>query len=98
MSENKKESIEVARQCSKCGGEMIQGFVLDLAGEGGGVFVSSWAPGAPKTSVLKLFWGLIQQPTGIKTQERIPIGTFRCSVCGFLESYAAAEFAVESEQ
>ena len=32
--------------------------------------------------------------TGIKpTNAKIPIGTFRCRTCGFLESYAREEFA-----
>ena len=71
-------------QCPKCNGEMVQGFIVDSVK--GGVVVSSWFAGAPKSS-----W------FGIKAPElkAIPIGTFRCSACGFLESYARPEFAAE---
>jgi hypothetical protein len=34
---------------------------------------------------LESFWGT-------KVREQIPIGTFRCAVCGYLESYAQAQF------
>jgi hypothetical protein len=45
--------------------------------------VSSWVEGPP----VKSFW------YGAKVREKIPIGTFRWAVCGYLESYARAEFA-----
>lgn len=68
--------------CPKCQGEMEQGFVLDNTY--GGRIVSHWSAGPPKKS----FW------TGTKLSEakQIPIGTFRCKDCGYLESFARAEF------
>ena len=72
-------------QCPKCNGEMVQGFIVDRTK--GAVHVSSWFAGAPKRS----FWFGIKEPAS----EAIPIGTFRCSACGFLESYARPEFAAE---
>ena len=74
-------------QCPKCKSEMAQGFVLDNTY--GARVVSHWAPGAPRTS----FW------TGTKVAEKdlIPIGTFRCPSCGYLEMYARDEFAARSE-
>lgn len=69
--------------CPKCEGEMVQGFVPDH-GHGGAILVSSWVAGPPAKS----FW------YGTKVQGKgIPIGTFRCASCGYLESYARAEFA-----
>lgn len=69
--------------CPKCNGEMEQGFVLDMTY--GAQRVSEWVRGAPEKS----FWTKIKAPaTG-----RIPIGTLRCTSCGFLESYARPEFA-----
>ena len=68
-------------QCPKCSSEMVQGFIVDWkAGR-----VDNWVEGAPEKS----FW------TGIKAdpEKCIPVGTFRCTVCGFLESYARPEFA-----
>jgi hypothetical protein len=62
---------------------MKQGFVLEATYGGQGV--SHWGAGAP----MKSFW------TGAKASEKliIPIGTFRCASCGYLESYARDEFA-----
>ena len=68
--------------CPKCQGEMEQGFVLDNTQ--GVQIVSHWSSGQPKKS----FW------TGTKLSEdkQIPIGTFRCKDCGYLESFARPEF------
>ena len=73
-----------AIHCPKCNGEMVQGFIFDRA-DGGQRRVINWVEGAPN----KAFW------TGTKVPEEkcIPVGTFRCSICGFLESYAHTEFA-----
>ena len=64
---------------------MQQGFVLDNTH--GARLVSQWGPGAP----LKSFWTGMKLPEG----DLIPIGTYRCSSCGFLESYAREEFAAK---
>ena len=71
--------------CPKCKGSMEQGFVLDNTSSGR--VVSQWAAGTP----LKSFW------TGTKLPaiELIPIGTFRCSACGYLEAFARPEFAAQ---
>jgi hypothetical protein len=71
-------------RCPKCNGEMVQGFIFDVYGGK----VENWMEGAPKRS----FWS----GTGgakISADKCIPVGVFRCSACGFLESYARAEFA-----
>jgi hypothetical protein len=70
-------------RCPKCNGEMLQGFVIDRTERR--IFVSGWFEGAPKSS---FWWG-----TSAPEVNRFPIGTFRCSACGFLESYARPEFA-----
>jgi hypothetical protein len=75
-----------ANRCPKCNGEMVQGFTVDRTY--GGIFVSDWFEGAPKRS----FW----LPVNVRKKQRVPIGTFRCSNCGFLECYARSEFAAES--
>ena len=70
--------------CPKCRGEMVQGYVLVFTPVG--VHVSQWNAGIPKKA-----FGV-----GIKDSPlQIPIGTFRCESCGFLESYARDEFAAE---
>ena len=79
------ESDKVGKRCPKCDGEMIQGFVLDQAP--GSFQVPSWTPGAPASS----FWF----GTKIDRKNSIPIGSFCCSSCGFLESYAQRQFAAK---
>ncbi len=64
--------------CMKCGGRLTEGFVVD---QGYGVVdVSTWQGGAPQKS----FW------SGIKTDKsaQLPITTYRCQRCGYLEQYA----------
>ena len=65
--------------CAKCGKAMEAGFVLDHEGHRAGT-QSAWIDGAPEPS----FW------TGVKLKEhqRLPVTTYRCPGCGFLESYA----------
>jgi hypothetical protein len=68
--------------CPKCQGEMVQGFVADFAH--GQVVVSTWVEGPPEKS----FWS----GTKVPRDRCVPIGTFRCADCGYLESYAHPEF------
>jgi hypothetical protein len=61
---------------------MVQGFIVDFTA--GGKLVNNWVEGAPEKS----FW----QGTNVPAEKCVPVGTFRCSACGFLESYARPEF------
>jgi hypothetical protein len=70
--------------CPKCNGSMTCGFIADFTY--GHIEVSSWVEGPPERS----FW----TGTKVPKEKRIPIGTFRCTACGYLESYARPEFAV----
>jgi hypothetical protein len=69
--------------CPKCQGEMVQGFVADY-GESSVAAVETWVEGPPK----KAFWWGVKVPV----LDKLPIATFRCESCGFLESYARKEF------
>ena len=71
--------------CPKCQGEMIQGFVADFTHAG--VVVATWVQGPPE----KAFW----TGTKIEPRKKLPVATFRCASCGFLESYARKEFAAK---
>ena len=64
--------------CPKCNGDMEAGFVPDFSY--GSVFCSSWVEGDAEKGWLG----------GVKTKNRtkIAITTYRCTNCGFLESYA----------
>jgi hypothetical protein len=64
---------------------MEQGFVMDNTY--GGLLVSQWAAGQPQKS----FW----RGTKMPAEKLIPIGTFRCASCGYLESFAMPEFAAK---
>ncbi len=58
---------------------MQEGFILDVSE--GDRLVSSWVGGKPEAS----FWALGAK---IKGKEQYPIQSFRCTKCGYLESYA----------
>lgn len=65
-------------RCPKCEGAMEEGFLRDAAH--GANLQSTWVAGAPVHS----FW------TGVRLRGlvQLPVVTFRCRECGFLESYA----------
>jgi DNA-directed RNA polymerase subunit M/transcription elongation factor TFIIS len=65
--------------CAKCGGEMSAGYVLNL-GLPAAAGPSTWQEGDPEPS----FW------TGVKHfgKAKHPVTVYRCTACGYLESYA----------
>ena len=75
-------------RCPKCNGLMVQGFIIDWQGRQLSR-VSNWVEGAPGKP--SWFGQIVPAPA----EKRIPVGTFRCSACGFLESYAHPEFAAK---
>ena len=72
--------------CPKCGGEMEEGFIGD--NNLTNVVASVWIAGAPESS----FW---TGKAGVKVAGRAKrrVQSFRCTNCGYLESFAAAEWA-----
>ena len=73
--------------CPKCKSEMKQGFVPGPSNLGfEKTVICQWMEGEPKRS----FWTGVK---GLWSRPKIPIATFRCIECGFLESYARFEFA-----
>jgi hypothetical protein len=74
------ESADIAMietpKCSKCGGEMEEGFVLDRH------YSAKWVAGEPKTSFPgPRVWG----------KEQHEIHMFCCKKCGYLEGYVSRE-------
>ncbi len=65
-------------KCTKCGGRVEEGFMLDAMH--GGYKAEEWVEGAPERS----FW------TGVKVSDRsrYKLRAFRCTKCGHLELYA----------
>jgi predicted RNA-binding Zn-ribbon protein involved in translation (DUF1610 family) len=72
-------------QCTKCKGEMAQGFVADYSMAA--ALVASWHAGQPKKKLV----GHTKAPRA----EGVPIGAYRCQNCGFLEFYADLGFAAQ---
>jgi hypothetical protein len=70
--------------CPKCEGEMVQGFLADFMSPG--VSVALWVEGPPKKS-----WAGVK----LEPRKKIPVATYRCNKCGYLESYARKEFAAK---
>ena len=66
------------RTCPKCQGAMSEGFILDHNHSARAV--GRWVEGAPEKS----FWLGIR----LRGKTQLPIVTWRCGSCGFLESYA----------
>ena len=65
-------------KCPKCQGTMEEGFIIDRMQ--GGALPESWFRGLPDKS----FWfGTVSR--GITNYQ---IAAFRCTECGFLESFA----------
>ena len=63
--------------CPKCQGSMSEGF--SAADRQGMRTVSSWHEGEPR----KAWWGDVKM-----SKKPLPIITWRCNRCGFLENYA----------
>lgn len=69
-------------ECPKCRAAMEEGFLLDRT-HGVNYGQGTWIAGLPQRS----FWvGLI-----IRKRPQISVVTYRCSRCGFLESYASGQ-------
>jgi hypothetical protein len=65
-------------ECIRCHAHMESGWVADNTQAG--FTQQDWSPGEPQSS----FW------TGLKVEKdkAVPVTTFRCPNCGYLESYA----------
>ncbi len=70
------------KRCPKCQASMAEGFIPFE--KGGFPRVLGWFAGAPK----KGWWGTLNMPG-----KPMPITTYRCAKCGFLEHYATGKGA-----
>ena len=69
----------MSKSCTKCGGRMEQGFLLDER-DGNMKDVTDWVEGAPE----KGWFGTVK----VRGKRRLAVETHRCMRCGYLESYA----------
>jgi hypothetical protein len=76
----KSHQMDIAPECSKCGGEMEDGFMLDCSHAAR--VVARWVAGKSEPS----FW----TGTKVRDKELHETQTFRCTKCRYLESYARA--------
>ena len=70
-------------KCAKCGSSMEEGFTLDL-GHANTPKAAAWVSGPPERAFEQSFW----MGTKLKGKGKRQICTFRCTRCGYLESYA----------
>ncbi len=73
----------MSERCGKCGGTLKEGFLVDSSKNA--TRVAEWAEGAPQYWVLRIL--------RMRGRRKLPVRSFRCSRCGFLESYALEERA-----
>lgn len=73
---------EKLQNCPKCGGTMTEGFMMGHV-LGTTAFPEHWHPGVPQCNV---FGG-----TQVEKEKLIPIRSFRCEQCGFLEQYTQTQ-------
>ncbi|CAN5680395.1 hypothetical protein BH10CYA1_BH10CYA1_64760 [soil metagenome] len=71
-----EDLMEFTSSCPKCKGQMEQGFIVDY---GKRDYISEWSQGPPDLTSLSRV---------AKVKKPREITTYRCSGCGFLESYA----------
>jgi hypothetical protein len=73
--------MSLAVECIRCHAQMESGWVPDNTHSG--LQQQNWSTGEPQPS----FW------TGLKVEgdQVIPVTTFRCPKCGYLESYASTQ-------
>ena len=61
---------------------MEPGYIVDVMYGHGSAAVPNWVGGEPERSI----WSGIK----LRGKEQIPVATYRCRQCGYLESYASA--------
>jgi len=65
--------------CPKCKATMKESFIIDH-GHADHLRVATWTAGKPEKS----FWRGLK----VDDSQSVPLLTFRCTGCGYLESYA----------
>jgi hypothetical protein len=72
-------------ECPRCTKRLQPGFLMEK-GNSDQVSVTQWVEGAPETVV----WLGFKVGLNVKKRQVLPVTTFRCERCGYLESYAGA--------
>lgn len=77
--------------CSRCGGMMQTGFIRDTSQNA--TVQSYWVEGEPQNT---RFLGMDMGTLSLKNRTQLAVVTYRCTVCGYLESYAPDPAAPEN--
>lgn len=72
--------------CSKCHSSLEDGFLLEYAYPT--LLATRWYPGAPEEAEIRLLGMKVGEWLKVREQNMRIVSTFRCTSCGFLESYA----------
>ena len=70
------------KTCPKCSGRMEPGFMADRAG-GATDLQARWVEGEP---IPRFFFDGVK----MRGREPVPVSTYRCEGCGYLESFATS--------
>lgn len=82
------EPMRQAPECSQCGGRMTRGYLLDHSHAA--YHSAHWLEGAPPLSG----FGDRIHP---RLERSIPVTTFRCERCGFLQNYARPDLVEHTD-
>jgi hypothetical protein len=80
-----REQLPESPTCPRCRSEMVRGYLLDRTH--GGFGMGTWIEGPPERSAFDLV-----KP---RLERSIPIMSYRCAGCGYLELYARPELVEE---
>jgi hypothetical protein len=84
-----RERLLESPTCPRCRSGMVRGYLLDRAH--GGFGMGTWLEGPPVRSG----WPDMVRP---RLERSIPIVSYRCTGCGYLELYARPEFVEELDR
>ncbi len=73
-------------QCSKCQGSMEEGFLPEYAHPT--LLVTRWYPGAPREAEVRVLGMKVGEWLDVHQDKMRLVSTYRCTGCGYLESYA----------
>jgi hypothetical protein len=84
-----RERLPESPMCPRCRSEMVRGYLLDRTH--GGFGVGTWLEGAPVRTSFPDF-------VRLRLERSIPIVSYRCTGCGYLELYARPELVEELDR
>jgi hypothetical protein len=85
-----REQLPGSPTCPRCRSEMVHGYLLDRTL--GGFGMGTWLEGQP------VYLGLFGDVLRPRLERSIPIVSYRCTGCGYLELYARPELVEELDR